>query len=70
MTTYKFKTNINCGSCVRAVSPLLNKLPNLDQWEVDTDTDDKILSASGEGLTPEAVMNAISKVGFKATPMN
>ena len=69
MNTYLFKTNINCGSCFRAVTPILNKLQALDTWEVDTENPDKILTASGEGLEPTMVVNAISKVGFQAVPL-
>ena len=70
MSTFKFKTNINCGSCVRAVTPMLNKLSTLENWEVDTDSEEKVLITSGENLLPEDVIKALSKVGFQAALMN
>jgi copper chaperone len=66
MSTYQFKTNINCGNCVAKVTPMLNEEANIEKWEVDTTNPDKILTARGESLQPEQVIKAIGKVGFKA----
>ena len=30
MKTVKYKTNINCGSCLKSVTPFLNELANVD----------------------------------------
>lgn len=70
MATLKFKTNINCSSCVRSVTPILDRLANVEKWEVDTEVAEKVLTVEGDGLTPEAVVQAVAKVGFDATPLN
>lgn len=66
MSTYKFKTTINCGSCVRAVTPHLAKLEGVKQWEVDTDNPDKVLQVTTDTLVAQDIVNTIEKAGFKA----
>ncbi|WP_017732697.1 heavy-metal-associated domain-containing protein [Nafulsella turpanensis] len=68
MSTYKFKTNINCGNCVAKVTPELNELQGLDEWKVDTSDKDKTLTASGKDLDQDQVMQAVKRAGFTATP--
>lgn len=68
MSTYKFKTNINCGNCVAKVTPELNELQGLEEWKVDTNDKDKTLTASGKELDEEQVMNAVKRAGFTAAP--
>ena len=66
METYKFKTNINCGSCVRAVTPHLNKLEGVQEWKVDTDNPDKVLEVKADAADAQAIKNSVEKAGFKA----
>ena len=65
MKTYKFKTNINCGSCIKAVTPHLSKLEGIT-WEVDTNNPDKILEVKTETLEAAEIKNTVEKAGFKA----
>lgn len=65
MKTLKFKTNINCGSCIKSVSPFLNELDNLDLWKVDIDNPDKILEIELDDDDDESVIKAVTKAGFK-----
>lgn len=62
----QFKTNINCGGCVGAVRPHLDKAEGIAQWHVDTDSEDKILTVKSTGITREEVLEVIKKAGFKA----
>lgn len=64
MKTVKFKTNINCGSCVASVTPFLNTLDNLDAWKVDTETPDKILEVTIDDEDENAVIEAVQKAGY------
>lgn len=66
MKILKFKTNINCGECVKKVTPFLDGEESISKWQVDTRSRDKILSVSGEELNPQKVINAVEKAGFKA----
>lgn len=65
MSSYKFKTTINCGSCINKVTPVLNTLDNVDEWKVDTSIDDKILEVELDDDNIEAVMEAVKGAGFK-----
>ena len=65
MSTYKFKTNINCGSCIKSVTPFLNDLDNIDLWKVDTENPDKILSVELDDEDSQSVIEAVTKAGYK-----
>jgi copper chaperone len=61
----QFKTNINCGSCVRAVSGALNQEKRIVSWKVDTENPDKILTVEGD-LSAQEVIEAVDMAGFDA----
>ena len=67
METLKFKTNIKCGACIATVTPHLNEIADLKNWEVDTTGLDKVLTAEGtsENLGSE-ILDALAKAGYKA----
>ncbi|MBU1822837.1 MAG: heavy-metal-associated domain-containing protein [Bacteroidetes bacterium] len=69
MKIIKFKTNINCGGCLATVTPFLNGVDFISNWQVDTSDPDKVLTVSGEGLEPQQVKKLIEKAGFKAEVM-
>ncbi|MBB6002740.1 heavy-metal-associated domain-containing protein [Arcicella rosea] len=65
MEKLSFKTNINCNNCIAKVKPFLNQVENIENWQVDINNTDKILSVSGEEeLTAEEVIEAVQKAGF------
>ena len=64
MTKLKFKTNINCGNCVRSVSGFISEVNNIKAWVVDTDDPEKILTVEGEDLKQEAIIEAVEEAGF------
>lgn len=67
METLKFKTNIKCGGCINAVTPHLNNLSGVDQWEVDTQNPDKVLTVeSGTGLESQKVIDTLKGAGYTA----
>lgn len=65
MKTIKFKTNINCGSCIKSVTPALNELDNVDLWSVDTENPDKVLTVELDGGSAEEVIEAVKNAGFE-----
>ena len=71
----RFKTNIKCGGCVATVTPFLNDIEQIDGWNVDTASPDKILTVQTTARRPdddrigEVVTRAIEKAGFKAEPI-
>ena len=66
MKTMKFKTNINCGGCVRGVTPALNGNEAIKRWEVDLQSPDRTLTVETEALTAEDVRAAVSGAGYPA----
>ena len=67
METLKFKTNIKCGGCVATVTPYLNKLSDIEKWEVDTQNPDKILTIVGKPeLDGQQVIDTLKDAGYKA----
>ncbi|WP_026461981.1 heavy-metal-associated domain-containing protein [Adhaeribacter aquaticus] len=65
MKTLKFKTNINCGSCVANAKPYLDAVENVQNWEVDTTNPEKILTVKGENIKAEEVVETVKKAGYK-----
>lgn len=59
----QFKTNINCGSCIKSITPHLNKLENVE-WSVDTNHPDKILTVITENITEDQIEKTVKKAGF------
>ncbi|MEA5138596.1 heavy-metal-associated domain-containing protein [Arcicella rigui] len=71
MEKLSFKTNINCNNCIAKVKPFLNQVENIENWQVDINNADKILSVSGEEeLTSTEVIEAVQKAGFKIEEVN
>ncbi|WP_439632299.1 heavy-metal-associated domain-containing protein [Gemmata sp.] len=65
MTEQKYKTNLNCGRCVAAVTPHLNGEGRITRWSVDTKSPDKVLTVEGEGVGREAVERLVAAAGFR-----
>lgn len=60
MQTLKFTTNINCGSCIKAVTPTLNGEQAIQNWQVDTAKLDKILAVATD-LSAEQVQALVRR---------
>lgn len=65
----KFKTNINCGGCVKAVTSYLTEAKGILKWEVDTDNDKKVLTVLSDGITQEQIVDIVKKAGFSIEPL-
>ncbi len=68
MNTLQFKTNINCGNCIKSVTPFLNALETVDRWQVNTEVSDKILSVEtdeSETEVTQQVMQSVQEAGFR-----
>mgnify|MGYP001142480264 CR=1 FL=1 len=67
MKTYKFKTNIKCGNCVATVTPFLNGISEIQDWEVDTKSPDKTLVVStNTDLEVSEIISELNKAGYQA----
>ncbi len=63
--TLRFRTNLNCNSCVAGVRPYLDGEPTISRWDVDIARSEKTLTVEGDSITAEAVKSAVDKAGFK-----
>ena len=64
IVTYRFKTNINCSSCVGTVTPHLN-VSSIQSWNVDTANKDKVLEVATASLSEKDVISLVENAGFK-----
>ena len=64
MSTYKFKTSINCQNCVNLVKAYMEEVPNLGKWEVETTNPNKILTVEGNDLKAADVKAKVAEAGF------
>ena len=64
MSLVKFTTNINCGNCIKTVTPFLNGLDNVDEWKVDTNDADKVLEVVLDDDDHNSIIEAVKKAGF------
>jgi len=65
MNTLKFKSNINCTGCLSKVTPVLNEEKAIEKWDVDLESDDRILTVETSNLDAEKVTQTVQKAGFK-----
>ncbi|MFC6224520.1 heavy-metal-associated domain-containing protein [Hymenobacter artigasi] len=65
MSTLRFKTTINCGGCIKAVTPGLNQEVGANNWQVDTANADKILTVNSPTATAAQVVKAVQDAGFE-----
>ena len=66
METIKYKTNIKCGSCIAKVTPALNSLAGIKNWEVDLINPEKILTVDAEDVSSSVIVQALKDVGYQA----
>ncbi|MGV3587587.1 MAG: copper chaperone [Adhaeribacter sp.] len=66
MKILKFKTNVKSPEAIAEVASFLDKQENISQWKIDAESEENILSVSGENLNPQQVENAVAQAGFKA----
>lgn len=62
----KLKTNIKCAGCVEKVTPYLNETVGSNQWSVDLQSADKVLTVSNNNTNADKVTEALAKAGYKA----
>ena len=64
MEKMQFKTNINCGGCLAKVKPFLDKVEGIEKWEVDLQSEDRVLTVEACELHPAVVEDSLKKAGF------
>lgn len=62
----KFRTNLNCGGCVSKVKEDLDTTKGIDEWHVDIENPNKILTIKSSGITELQIVEIINNKGFIA----
>jgi copper chaperone len=71
METLKFRTTIKCSGCLGKATPFLNKTAGEDNWQVDTENPDKILTVvPGTVISENDIIKAVEEAGYKAERIN
>jgi len=65
MEELKFKTTLKCGGCEEKVTPGLNAIDEIEEWDVDLDSADKILTVFATKNVEDKIIEAVEKVGFE-----
>ncbi|MCK9212132.1 MAG: heavy-metal-associated domain-containing protein [Ignavibacteriaceae bacterium] len=66
MTELLFKTNIKCGGCIAKITPFLNGEKQIEEWNVDLQSPERILSVKSETVSSESVVDLLKKAGYTA----
>ncbi|MGV3539751.1 MAG: heavy-metal-associated domain-containing protein [Rufibacter sp.] len=69
MELLKFKTNIDSQVAFAKVETLLDQQKAISQWDIDLESEDHILSVSGENLDPQKIENAVQQAGYQVEPL-
>ena len=64
MKHLQFSTSINCASCVRAVSPMLNELLGEGNWNVDTQDPNKIITVLQDHTSSQTIIESLALLGY------
>jgi copper chaperone len=65
MKTLKFKTNIKCSGCIATITPPLNADADIEQWQVDLQNPDRILTVDTTHSATE-ISELLKKAGYTA----
>ncbi len=66
MKTLTFKTNIKCGGCLAKVTPVLNEEKAIENWKVDLEAADRVLTVETNKLSGNDVRRLVLRAGFEA----
>ena len=67
METLKFTTNIKCSGCIATVTPFLNKTVGENNWQVDLQAPEKVLTVQTTDKEKETeVIESLQEAGYKA----
>ena len=65
MKTIRFKTNLKCGGCVKAITPGLESLNIIDTWSVELENPDRVLEIKSPEDVSEQVIESVKKAGYQ-----
>jgi copper chaperone CopZ len=67
MESLKFRTNIKCSGCIATVTPYLNEVVGANNWQVDLQSPEKVLTIhTGDKSKETTVIQKLQEAGYKA----
>jgi copper chaperone len=66
METLKFKTNIKCTGCLSNVTPVLDQEKAIENWNVDLNSDERVLTVDAPSLDEHDIVKIINSAGYRA----
>lgn len=63
--TLRFKTNLMCNGCKTRITPFLDEKKEIESWELDLESADKVLTVNVAGLQAQEVIDILGKVGYE-----
>lgn len=70
MEKVQLKTNIRCSGCIAQATPFLNEAVGENNWEVDIQNPNKILTVQAGKVSKTDVIKALEKAGYKAQELS
>jgi copper chaperone len=70
MEELRFKTTLKCDGCEEKITPGLNAIDEVEEWDVDLDSEDKILTVVVTKNVEDKIIEAVEKVGFEITKID
>jgi copper chaperone len=64
--TYKFKTNIDCVSCIADIRSVLDNSPGIDYWYVEPFGEEPELTVTSQDLDEDRIIELVHHAGYKA----
>lgn len=65
MKTIRFKTNLKCGGCIKAITPGLESLNIIDSWSVELENPNRVLEIKAPEDVSEQVIESVKKAGYQ-----
>lgn len=70
MNELKFKTTLKCNGCKDKIAPDMNAIEEIEKWEIDFDSADKILTVFSPKNIESKITEIVEKAGFKLEKIN
>jgi copper chaperone len=69
MEILRFKTSLKCGGCVKAITPGLESLSQIEKWSVDLENPDKVLEIEASEDISDQVLDSVKKAGYEISQL-
>ena len=64
MNSITLSTTLHCAGCVASIKPFFDSSPLVKEWKVDLQKPVKTITASGENLKEETIVDLLKQAGY------